>query len=180
MSYHHSHISHLFNFIFMPMVFLIILLNFFSIDTVYSEPLPNSTLKGNDAAYVNNYTTYIDSSRNIVVVGQVMKQSDQIFPQNVTLGINVYNNITGTYEVLTEKPYGPILYKNNDPFPFKFVINPAKYALSIDSVPFVFKNDDVTGSFTKINTFGLDYPVIPQGPSKESLWQLDKYWSISD
>ncbi|HYO06818.1 MAG TPA: hypothetical protein VER14_07525, partial [Phototrophicaceae bacterium] len=70
-------------------------------------------------------------------------------------------------EVLTEKPYNPILYRNNDPFPFKFVINSTKYSLSGDSIPFIYKNENVTGSFTKINTFELDYPVIPQGPSKE-------------
>ena len=167
MSYYCNHISRGITLIFMPVVFLMIFLNFFSSDTVYSLPVSNSTLKENNNTYVKNYTSYIDSSKNIVVVGQVMKQSDQAFPQNVTVGMHVYNNITGTDEVLTEKPYGPILYKNNDPFPFKFVINSTKYSLLDESAPFVFENENVTGSFTKINTFELDYPVIPQGPSKE-------------
>ena len=109
----------------------------------------------------------MDSSKNAVVVGHVIKQSDQIYPQNVTVGINVQNDITNTSEVLTEKPFSPILYRNNDPFPFKFVINLTKYSLTGDSIPFIYKNENVTGSFTKINTFRLDYPVIPQGPSKE-------------
>jgi hypothetical protein len=148
-------------------IILTILLNFFSGDIVYSEPIPNSVLKENNNTYVKNYSSYIDSSKNIVVVGKVMKQGDQVFPQNVTVGMNVYNNVNGTDEVLTEKPYSSILYKNNDPFPFKFVINSTKYSLSENSVPFIYKSENVTNPFTKINTFELNYPAFPQGPSKE-------------
>jgi hypothetical protein len=150
-----------------PVILLIILFNFFSSDIVYSEPIPKLISKENNNTYVKNYSSYIDSSKNIVVVGHVMKQGDQIFPQNVTVGMNVYNNVTDTDEVLTEKPYRSILYKNNDPFPFKFVINSTKHSLSENSVPFIYKSENVTNPFTKINTFELNYPVIPQGPSKE-------------
>jgi hypothetical protein len=150
-----------------PVILLIILFNFFSSDIVYSEPIPKPISKENNNTYVKNYSSYIDSSKNIVVVGHVMKQGDQIFPQNVTVGMNVYNNVTDTDDVLTEKPYSSILYKNNDPFPFKFVINSTKYSLSENSVPFIYKSENVTNPFTKINTFELNYPVIPQGPSKE-------------
>ena len=167
MSHYYNHIFRAFTFIFVHVIILTMLFNFFSNNSVYSEPISNSVLKENNNTYVKNYSSYIDSSKNIVVVGHVMKQGDEIFPQNVTVGMNVYNNITHTDEVLTEKPYSSILYKNNDPFPFKFVINSTKYSLSEDSVPFIYKNENVTNSFTKINTFELNYPVIPQGPSKE-------------
>jgi hypothetical protein len=150
------------------MLFLTIFLSFFPSEIAYSVPVSNSTVKENNNVYVKNHSSYADSSKkNIVVVGHVMKQTDQPFPQNVTVGMYVHNNITNTDEVLTEKPYSPILYKNNDPSPFKFVINSTKYSLSKDSVPFIYENENVTGSYTKINTFELDYPVIPQGPSKE-------------
>jgi hypothetical protein len=149
------------------MVFLIIILNFSSIDIAYSEPISNFSIYGSYATFVKNYSSYVDSSKNVVVVGHVIKQSDQIYPQNVTVGMNVHNDFTNTGEVLTEKPFSPILYRNNDPFPFKFVIDSTKYSLLADSNPFIFKTENVTDSFTKINTFELDYPVIPQGPSKE-------------
>ena len=86
---------------------LTVFLNSLSSGDVYSEPIFNSTPKENNATYVKNYSSYIDSSKNIVVVGQVMKQSGQAFPQNVTVGMSVYNNIAETDEVLTEKPYVP-------------------------------------------------------------------------
>ncbi len=149
------------------MVFLVIILNFSSSDIAYSKPISNFSINEGNATFVKIYSSYVDSSKNVVVVGHVIRQSDQIYPQNVIVGMNVHNVITNTGEVLTEKPFSPILYRNNDPFPFKFVINSTKYSLLEDSIPFIYKNENVTGSFTKINTFELDYPVIPQGPSKE-------------
>ena len=157
----------MFNFIFVPMMFLITILNFSTSDISYSEPFPNSSINERNATFVKNYSSYVDPSENAVVVGHVIKHSDQIYPLNVTVGINVHNDITNTGEVLTEKPFSPVLYRNNDPFPFKFVIDSTKYSSSADSVPFIYKNENVTGSITKINTFELDYPVMPQGPSKE-------------
>lgn len=167
MSYNYNPISRVFTFVFVPMVFLIIILNFSSSDIAYSEPISNFSINGSYATFVKNYSSYVDSSKNVVIVGHVIKQSDQIYPQNVTVGMNVHNDITNTGEVLTEKPFNPILYRNNDPFPFKFVIDSTKYSLLADSIPFIYKTENVTDSFTKINTFELDYPVIPQGPSKE-------------
>ncbi len=98
------------------MMFLVIILNFSSNDIAYSEPISNSSINESNATYVKNYSSYADSSKNVVVVGHVIKQSDQIYPQNVTVGMNVHDDITNTGELLTEKPFSPILYRNKTPF----------------------------------------------------------------
>ncbi len=98
------------------MMFLVIILNFSSNDIAYSEPISNSSISESNATYVKNFSSYEDSSKNVVVVGHVIKQSDQIYPQNVTVGMNVHDDITNTGEVLTEKPFSPILYKKMIPF----------------------------------------------------------------
>ena len=51
----------------------------------------------------------MDSSKNAVVVGHVIKQGDQIYPQKVTVGMNVHNIITNIADVLTKRPFSQIL-----------------------------------------------------------------------
>ena len=49
----------------------------------------------NPRAYIKNYSSYLDGDNNIVIIGSVAKSDYQIYPQNVTVGILAYNNITG-------------------------------------------------------------------------------------
>lgn len=138
----------------------------FNIDSSYSLSKDNRTSTTENETIVKDYSSYRDSSNNLVIVGSVIKQGNQSIPQNVTVGINVISNKNSSYEVLTEKPYSPIIYNNNEPFPFKFKIDTTKYSLSSESIPFIFKSENAL-PFTKINTFELNYPVVPQGPNKE-------------
>jgi hypothetical protein len=138
----------------------------FNTDFSYSLSQDNQTSNNENETIVKDYSSYLDSSKNLVIVGSVTKQGNQSIPQNVTVGMNVFNNATNSYELLTEKPYNPIIFNNNEPFPFKFKINTTKYTLNNDSVPFVFKSENASPS-TKINTFELKYPVVPQGANKE-------------
>ncbi|MDN5869000.1 MAG: hypothetical protein L0H55_16570, partial [Candidatus Nitrosocosmicus sp.] len=126
----------------------------------------NHTSNNENETIVKDYSSYFDSSKTLVVVGSVIKQGIQSIPQNVTVGMYVFNNAIDKHELLTEKPYNPVIYNNNEPFPFKFKINTTKYSLNSNSVPFVLKSENAS-PFTKINTFELKYPVIPQGPNKE-------------
>ncbi|MDR4489778.1 MAG: hypothetical protein R2685_02600 [Candidatus Nitrosocosmicus sp.] len=133
----------------------------------YATDNLNSNYNNLNETVVKNYSSYLDSTDNLAIVGSVIKQGNISIPQNVTVGIKVYNDSTNSSELLTEKPYNPVLYNNNEPFPFKFTINTTKYSLDRNSIPFVYKSENITIPFTKINTFELKYPVIPQGPDRE-------------
>lgn len=142
--------------------FIMLLLNF---SIAYSSNQSDLD-RNNPRAYIKNYSSYLDHDKNIIIIGSVAKSDYQIFPQNVTIDIDVYNNLTNSNETLIEKPYNTILYTNNEPFPFKFKISSTKYSLTSDTEPFIYKSENVSLPFTKVNTFKLDYPVIPQAKIK--------------
>lgn len=121
----------------------------------------------NPRAFVKNYSTFFDDNNNTIIVGSVAKSDYQDFPQTVLVGVNTYNNITGSNEIITEAPYNSILYKDNEPFPFKFKINTTTFPDAVYSEPFIFESRNVSLPSTKLNTFKLDYPVVPQGIHKE-------------
>lgn len=111
----------------------------FNIDFSYSFYQANHISITENETIVKDYSSYHDSSNNLVIVGSVIKQGNQSTPQNVTVGLNVINKATNSNETLTEKPYSPIIYNNNEPFPFKFKVNTTKYTFNSDSVPFVLR-----------------------------------------
>lgn len=167
------------------LIFTTLLLNF-DFNNILAYPEDSSKLLNNNSVSVKNYSSYIDSSENIVVVGSVVKHDNKSLPQNVTVGMEVYNKLTDKSEILTEKPFSNILYKNYEPFPFKFIINSTQYSLEtattagtegggvederieIKSSPFIYKSENLTSPYTKINTFDLKYPaVISEGQPKE-------------
>ncbi len=121
----------------------------------------------NPRSFIKNYTSYYDGYNNTIIVGSVAKSDYQDFPQNVLIGVRAYNSITNSHEILTEKPYNSILYRDNEPFPFKFKINSTLFPDAINEEPFVFKSQNVSLPITKLNTIELKYPVIPQGANKE-------------
>jgi hypothetical protein len=121
----------------------------------------------NPRAYVKNYSSYLDVDNNIVIIGSVAKSDHQIYPQNVTVGVLAYNNITANHEIIAEKPYNTILSKNNEPFPFKFKLNSTIFPLAGHAEPFILESKNVSMPTTKLNTIKLDYPVIPQGKNSE-------------
>ena len=89
----------------------------------YALGQPTLNITDNPRAYVKNYSSYFDVDNNTVIIGSVAKSDHQIYPQNVTIGILAYNNITASHEIIAEKPYNTLLSKNNEPFPFKFKLN---------------------------------------------------------
>ena len=115
MPYFYNPIYRLFTF-FVPMMFLVIILNFSSNDIAYSEPISNSSINESNATYVKNYSPYADSSKNVVVVGHVIKKSDRIYIQNLTVGMQRHDDITTTGEVLAEKLFSLIMYRNKTAF----------------------------------------------------------------
>lgn len=86
------------------------------INISYALDQSNLNITDNPRAYVKNYSSYLDADKNIVIIGSVAKSDYQIFPQNVTVGLLAYNNITSSHEIIAEKPYNTILFKNNEPF----------------------------------------------------------------
>ncbi len=144
---------------------VILLLITFYISYALGQPTLNIT--DNPRAYVKNYSSYLDVDNNIVIIGSVAKSEYQIFPQNVTLGVLVYNNISASHEIIAEKPYNTILSKNNEPFPFKFKLNSTIFPFAAGAEPFILASENVTIPTTKLNTIKLEYPVIPQGKNKE-------------
>ena len=127
----------------------------------------NLNITDNPRAYVKNYSSYLDVDKNIMIIGSVAKSDYQIFPQNVTVGLLAYNNITSSHEIIAEKPYNTILFKNNEPFPFKFKLNSTIFPLAAGLEPFILESENVSIPTTKLNTLKLEYPVIPQGKNKE-------------
>lgn len=121
----------------------------------------------NPRAYVKNSLSYLDNDNNTIIVGSVAKSPSQNFSQTVSVGLMTINNLTGQKELIIEKPYNTVLYKNDEPFPFKFVINSTVFPDAINSKPFIYKSENVTLPYTKINTINLEYPVLPQGEGKE-------------
>lgn len=121
----------------------------------------------NPRAFVKNYSSYFDNDNNTIIIGSVAKSDFQDFPQSVLVGVKTYNNITGSNEIITEEPYNSVLSKGNEPFPFKFKINSTIFPDAVNSEPFVFESRNVSIPTTKLNTFTLEYPVIPQGDHKE-------------
>lgn len=131
-----------------------------------SESKSSSVIE-NPRAFVKNYSTYNDGDNNTIIVGSVAKSDYQDFPQTVLVGLKTFNNITGSNEIITEAPYNSILYKDNEPFPFKFKLNSTVFLDAVNSKPFIFESRNVSLPITKLNTFKLDYPVLPQGNHKE-------------
>ena len=125
------------------------------------------TVTENPRAFIKYYSSYVDSDNNTIIVGSVAKSDFQNFPQSVSIGLKAFNNITGSNEIITEEPYNSILSKDNEPFPFKFKINSTMFPEAIKSEPFIFESRNVSLPNTKLNTFKLEYPVIPQGNHKE-------------
>ena len=121
----------------------------------------------NPRAFIKYYASYVDTDNNTIVVGSVAKSDFQNFPQSVSIGLKAFNNITGSNEIITEEPYNSILSKDNEPFPFKFKINSTIFPEAVKSEPFIFESRNVSLPTTKLNTFKLEYPVIPQGNHKE-------------
>ena len=144
---------------------IILLLVSFNLSYAVDHPDPNTT--GNPRAYVKNYSSYLDADNNTIIIGSVAKSDYQIYPQNVTVGILTYNNITASNEIIAEKPYNTILSKNNEPFPFKFKLNSTIFPLAAKAEPFILESKNISIPTTKLNTIKLDYPVIPQGKNKE-------------
>jgi hypothetical protein len=104
----------------------------------YVEKQNNSTTIDNPRAYVKNSFKYLSNDNNTVIVGgSVAKSESQNFPQNVSVGLRTINNLTGEEDIVVEKPYNSILYKNNEPFPFKFILNSTIYPNAINSKPFI-------------------------------------------
>ena len=121
----------------------------------------------NPRAFIKYYSSYVDTDNNRIIVGSVAKSDFQNFPQSVSIGLKAFNNITGSNEIITEEPYNSILSKDNEPFPFKFKINSTIFPEAVKSEPFIFESRNVSLPTTKLNTFKLEYPVIPQGNHKE-------------
>ena len=144
-----------------------VLLLLVSFNLSYAMDHSDLNIVDNPRAYVKNYTSYLDDDNNIIIIGSVAKSENQTFPQNVTVGIVAYNNITGSDEITAEKPFNTILYKNDEPFPFKFKLNSTIFPLAAKSEPFILESKNVSIPTTKLNTIRLDYPVIPQGKNKE-------------
>ena len=144
-----------------------VLLLLVSFNLSYAMDHSDLNIVDNPRAYVKNYTSYLDNDNNIIIIGSVAKSENQTFPQNVTVGIVAYNNITGSDEITAEKPFNTILYKNDEPFPFKFKLNSTIFPLAAKAEPFILESKNVSIPTTKLNTIRLDYPVIPQGKNKE-------------
>ena len=144
-----------------------VLLLLVSFNLSYAMDHSDLNIVDNPRAYVKNYTSYLDNDNNIIIIGSVAKSENQTFPQNVTVGIVAYNNITGSDEITAEKPFNTILYKNDEPYPFKFKLNSTIFPLAAKAEPFILESKNVSIPTTKLNTIRLDYPVIPQGKNKE-------------
>ena len=144
-----------------------VLLLLVSFNLSYAMDHSDLNIVDNPRAYVKNYTSYLDDDNNIIIIGSVAKSENQTFPQNVTVGIVAYNNITKSDEITAQKPFNTILYKNNEPFPFKFKLNSTIFPLAAKAEPFILESKNVSIPTTKLNTIKLDYPVIPQGKNKE-------------
>lgn len=148
------------------MIAFLLSLTFYSQST-FAEKQYDFTNVDNPRAYIKNYFQFLDQDDNIIVGGSVAKSSSQNFPQNVSVGLVTVNKLTGKAEILVEKPYNSILYKNDEPFPFKFKVNSTVYPDAMYSKPFIYMSENVTLPYTKLNTINLQYPVIPQGLNKE-------------
>ena len=144
-----------------------VLLLLVSFNLSYAMDHSDLNIVDNPRAYVKNYTSFLDDDNNIIIIGSVAKSENQTFPQNVTVGIVAYNNITGSDEITAEKPFNTILYKNDEPYPFKFKLNSTIFPLAAKAEPFILESKNVSIPTTKLNTIRLDYPVIPQGKNKE-------------
>ena len=88
-------------------------------------------------------------------------------PVEITLGLNVYNDFSKRYDIIKEHPFKKLIYDTNEPVPFKFTINPVKYQIKSDSVPFIQDIKKAGLQSPKINTFTLKYDEALLGPSKE-------------
>jgi hypothetical protein len=89
------------------------------------------------------------------------------YPLEVTLGLDVYNNLSKKYETLIEQPFEKVIYDISHPIPFKFTINSNKYFLDSRSILYINSIKKADMQSTKINTFTLDYNEAYLGPSKE-------------
>ncbi len=151
----------------MTSILACVMLLLISFNVSYAVDHPDINTTDNPRAYVKNYSSYLDVDNDIVIIGSVAKSDYQIYPQNVTVGILAYNNITASHKIIAEKPYYALLSKNNEPFPFKFKLNSTIFPLATEAEPFILESENVSMPTTKLNTIKLDYPVIPQGKNKE-------------
>lgn len=166
LSQHYNQIPVLLKIIF-TVAFISFLLNF---NLAYSLNSSNSQISNNKKeAYIQNYSSYVDLNKNVVIIGSVAKSDNQSLPIEVTLGVNAYNNLSKRFETITEHPFDNPLYKKDSSVPFKFVLNSSTYSLKTDSVPFIYSLKSVKLPYIKYNTFKLSYPVQPQGPLKQLL-----------
>jgi hypothetical protein len=119
--------------------------------------------------YIHNYSTYHDLNNNTIIIGSIAAPHNLTLtsPVEVTLGLNTYNNFLKKYEILKEQPFRKVIYDVNEPIPFKFTINPSKFYLNSDSVPYIYNIKKAGEQSTKINTFILKYNEALLGPSKE-------------
>ena len=161
-TYNHIFVTYSVTSVLVCVIFLLV-----SFNMSYAVDHLELNITDNPRAYIKNYSSYLDGDNNIVIIGSVAKSDYQIYPQNVTVGILAYNNITGSHEIIAEKPYNSILSKNNEPFPFKFKLNSTIFPLATRAEPFILESENVSLPTTKLNTIKLDYPVIPQGKNKE-------------
>jgi hypothetical protein len=119
--------------------------------------------------YIQKYSTYQDSDKNTIIVGSIAASPNLTLtsPLEITLGLNVYNDFSKRYDIIKEHPFKKLIYDTNEPVPFKFTINPSKYQIKSDSVPFIYDIKKAGLQSPKINTFTLKYDEELLGPSKE-------------
>ncbi|MDQ4073270.1 MAG: FxLYD domain-containing protein [Thermoproteota archaeon] len=115
---------------------------------------------------MHDYSSFVNSGGNVVVVGSVMVTEKMINPVEVQLGLDVYNKVTDKNETIQQYPVNKVLYKGDHPTPFKFVIDSSKYSYNYhSSAPYVYDAKNVTTpSLIRLQTFDLKYTNGPQGP----------------
>ncbi len=118
---------------------------------------------------MHDYSSFVNSEGNVVVVGSVMVTDKMVNPVEVKLGLDVYNKVTDRNETIQQYPINKVLYKGDHPTPFKFVIDSSKYSYDYhSSAPYVYDAKNVTTpSLIRLQTFDLKYANGPQGPLNE-------------
>ncbi len=141
-----------------------------SFNIIYTNAQEN-TIKNNipKNIYIHNFSIYQDLDKNTIIIGSIVAPQNLTLtsPVEVTLGLKVYNNFSKKYDIIREQPFRKVIYDINEPIPFKFTINPNKFHLNIDSVPYVYSIKKADAQSTRINTFTLKYNEAFLGPSKE-------------
>jgi hypothetical protein len=150
---------------------VIIFVSFFIIFATGATKAQAQVLQDNSdkGFYIQKYYNYKDSDKNTTIVGSVAASPNLTLasPVEVTLGLSVYNDFSKRYDIIKEHPFKKLIYDTNEPVPFKFTINPSKYQIKSDSVPFIYDIKNAGMQSPKINTFTLKYDEAFLGPSKE-------------